>query len=375
LHVIQQLRDAWRVFRPRTLTQTHKGVQNLRREMTDVRAELRDIKQVLKDLHGRDVATRAEQARSLAAVERQIGTAVERLSANMARLDLRESQLRAIARRDIELGDHEASLAAVMNDAEVRAHIERRCAGVVVATDPFPYVTIDTVLPQNLYDALVRGLPPVELFNDRLPNKRQLTVPFRLAPSYSCRVWAYMARTVVPQVLMPVLLETFRPVVDAWMRQEFPALGEHPIDEIEMNASDGRILLRTRGYVIPPHRDPKWGFLTGILYLARPGDSQSWGTQFYRVEADEESRGALPHWVPDARCVQVADVAFVPNRLIVFLNSTGAHGARIPEEAPESLERYIYQFRLGPRSEGVAQMMDTLPPDRRAFWAGKIADY
>lgn len=43
-------------------------------------------------------------------------------------------------------------------------------------------------------------------------------------------------------------------------------------------------MLRRPGYRLPPHVDPKRRLLTGILYLARPGDSDEYGTQFYRVD-------------------------------------------------------------------------------------------
>ena len=34
-------------------------------------------------------------------------------------------------------------------------------------------------------------------------------------------------------------------------------------------------MLRRPGYVIAPHRDPKWGFVTGLVYLASAGDNES----------------------------------------------------------------------------------------------------
>jgi hypothetical protein len=54
----------------------------------------------------------------------------------------------------------------------------------------------------------------------------------------------------------------------------------------------------------------------------------------------------------------------------------GAHGAQIPEDAqPETLERYIYQFRIAPTVESMALLKSTLPEERRPFWAGKSTDY
>ena len=50
----------------------------------------------------------------------------------------------------------------------------------------------------------------------------------------------------------------------------------------------------------------------------------------------------------------------------------GAHGAHIPDDAPENLERYTYQFRIGPGASTIAQLISMLPEDKREYWAGKL---
>ena len=108
-------------------------------------------------------------------------------------------------------------------------------------------------------------------------------------------------------------------------------------------------MLRRRGYRILPHRDPKWSFLTASSTWHGLAEDDSWGTQLFSVDGDEEAQHAAPYWIDEKKCRLVEDVKFLPNRLLVFLNSVGAHGAFIPPDAlPEDLERYIYQFRVGP---------------------------
>lgn len=146
-----------------------------------------------------------------------------------------------------------------------------------------------------------------------------------------------------------------------------------PPRSIGLQTSDGRIILRRRGYRIPPHRDPKWAFITGILYLARREDSYAWGTQLYTVDGDEEARGAAPHWIDPSRCRHVGEVEFRRNRMLLFLNSVGAHSAHIPDDAePADLERYIYQFRIAPTLDSMSVLTAALPEERRPLWAGKI---
>jgi hypothetical protein len=218
-------------------------------------------------------------------------------------------------------------------------------------------------------------LPPAELFGERPVNKQHLLVPFDLGPAYSRRVWNFMAYTAAPRILALAATRRFREPLTAWLEANFPALGAEPLAGLELSCSDGRILRRTRGYRIPPHRDPKWGFVTCLLYLARPGDDQRWGTQIYAVSGDTEAHGAPPHWIDQAQCRLVEDVAFRPNRALLFLNSVGAHGAEIPADAePADLDRYAYQFRVGADREAIEGLLAGLSADRRAYWEGKMVE-
>jgi hypothetical protein len=143
---------------------------------------------------------------------------------------------------------------------------------------------------------------------------------------------------------------------------------------MELHSSAGRILLRRPGYNIPPHRDPKWGFLTCLVYLARSGDPEAWGTQLYAVDEDDEAQGAKPHWIEPERCRLVTEVPFRRNSALLWLNSIGAHGAFIPQDVqPPDLQRYAYQFRIGPTRDAITALMDLLPTARRDVWSGKLA--
>lgn len=318
----------------------------------------------------------SETTTRLAALERQcaeIASELKVVNDHLSRLVRRESQLRAVLERDAGLDRYQAKLDDTLAKPGTAGHIERAISEAHLHAHPFPYAVIENVLPDDLYVCLLRGLPPVELFADRPTNKQQLQVPFRMAPAYSRRVWRHLTSVVIPEGVVRAVLAKFRGPLDDWLRLNWPDV---PPEMVTFQSSDGRILLRRRGYRIPPHRDPKWGFLTCILYLARDEDSENWGTQIYSVEDDEEAQGAAPHWIDPARCRQVGDVAFRPNRMLVFLNSVGAHGAHIPEDAePASLERYIFQFRIAPSVESMRLLKSTLPPERRAFWSGKAGDY
>jgi hypothetical protein len=93
-------------------------------------------------------------------------------------------------------------------------------------------------------------------------------------------------------MIQPAVLAKFREPLTNWLREALPVLGDEPLRGLRINCSDGRIMLRRPGYRIPPHRDPKWGFITCLMYLAREGDDERWGTQLYTVTDDGEAAGA-----------------------------------------------------------------------------------
>jgi hypothetical protein len=134
-------------------------------------------------------------------------------------------------------------------------------------------------------------------------------------------------------------------------------------------------MLRRPGYHLGPHRDPKRSMLTCLLYLARPGDSETYGTQIFRVDNDADATYKQTYYPEDdgRACHLVKVVPFRPNSMLVFLNSRGAHGAHIPQDAPATLERYSYQFYVAPENEALGQLIRSLPQDRRVLWQSKGA--
>jgi hypothetical protein len=54
----------------------------------------------------------------------------------------------------------------------------------------------------------------------------------------------------------------------------------------------------------------------------------------------------------------------------VFLNGRGADGARIPRSAP-ALERFAYQFYVGPGGDELSALIAELPREKRDLWQDK----
>lgn len=389
--MFDRLRNMAGVMRPRSLARVAAHVQRLDAEMP---AALERIAKDLADMrrraeHDRETHTRnaerdretlEQHTRSAAGVSKEIAalaSSIGGLTNTMAsmqdalqKVHLRTEQLTAIQRADEDDEESLEQLPAVLERDRACAHARRAVETSELHADPFPHMIIDDLLPDDLYNAMIRAIPPRVLFEDRRVNKQQLRVPPSFAPAFSRRVWPFIAGEVIVGALKPGIVARFREPLTEYLQRFWPG---QTADEarLPLSASDGRIILRRPGYVIPPHRDPRWGFLTVIMYLVRPNDPDTWGTQLFRVREDVNAPSAQPYWISGAHCELVKDVPFRRNRALVFLNSDGAHGASLPEDAPADFERYIYQWRIGPHGAVMRDLLARLTPATRSAWEGK----
>jgi len=78
-----------------------------------------------------------------------------------------------------------------------------------------------------------------------------------------------------------------------------------------------------------------------------------------------------PLWVDPSECELVKDVPADRNTALVFLNSTGAHGASIPGDAPPDTERYLYQVHFSVEEDMRQKLVDSLEGAERSSWVAE----
>ena len=297
---------------------------------------------------------------SLADRTRELTHAVETLR-------IQTDQLLTIQRVDWDKRFELARVDKMLDAGRIEAHINAAFDRTPLELEPYPHIVIQNWLPEDVYARVVEAMP-ASIFFAR-DGDEHWAVPSGIAPLYSRQVWAFVANTIVGRLVHDALNRKFQDAICRYVRSFVPAL---PSDiDLTLHPSDGRIMLRRPGYYLAPHRDPKWGFVTGIVYLGRQGDDEAHGTQIYRVRDDAEAPTSRVYYPEPEKCQLVRDVPFRANTMLAFLNSDGAHGASIPADAqPANLERYIYQFRLGPTGKVIKRLTDLMPPEQAAMWEG-----
>lgn len=307
----------------------------------------------------------------IAELERQLQRAAERAQ----RADRLAAQIKLTSVLNQQQHARLAQLPRLLNDDRVVSHVRDAIATTPLGTDPYEHVVVERVLPDDVYELLLEAIPPVPFFEDRDPIKQDLRLPLEFGPALPAAVWRFFDEVIARRAIVPAALEKFHLPLQRHFESIFGAGFVDGAQRVEKQPSGGRLMLRRPGYHLAPHRDPKHSMLTCLLYLARPGDADTYGTQIFRVESDADASYKQTYYPEQEgrRCELVKVVPFKANTMLMFLNSRGAHGATIPATAPASIERYTYQFYIAPEKQALAALIRSLPEEHRIMWQHKPA--
>ena len=323
-----------------------------------------DVEEALKPVR-KDVRTLLSQVEELT-------TSLQQAQHLAARADRIAAQVKLTAVLNREQCETAARVGERLDATRVAAHVRAAIQSAELRRDPYEHMVVEGLLPQDVYDLLIESIPPEPFFDDRDPIKRNLRFPMDLGPALSGVVWGFFD-TAVTDMIRQAVLERFREPLRGYYDSLFGPESRDRAVAMPHTVNSGRLMLRRRGYHLDPHRDPKHSMLTCLVYFARPGDDEAHGTQIFAVEGDGDADYKQTYYPGQAghACTLVKVVPFRPNSMLVFLNSRGAHGATIPADAPESLERYSYQFYIGPEKESLGALIRQLPDARRRKWQSK----
>jgi hypothetical protein len=185
--------------------------------------------------------------------------------------------------------DRSASLEKLLDPARIEAHVRAAICGAQPQTDPYEHIVVERLLPDDVYELLIETIPPLPFFTEHDPIKQDLVLPLDLGPALASRAWNFLNDVIAPRMLRPAVMEKFREPLQQHYRAIFGEAHAEHASQLPQSASGGRIMLRRPGYHLAPHRDPKRSLVTCLLYMARPGDSDTFGTQIFRVDGDSEA--------------------------------------------------------------------------------------
>jgi len=351
-----------------------RQLRTVRAKSTEVRHQARVLAKHLDTLT-KQTEGLTKQTEALTKQTAALTKEMEDKRQTLANLGALVNQSRAAYRSDAKLPPARLDRGLQrISDATIRSHVRAVVAAAPLESDPCPYIVLEQLLPDDAYDELVAAIPSPLFFEHLASNRQDLKVPFPFAPRYHREIWLAFRRLIVANGLIPALSDKFQPGLDAWVRTNWPGLDSMADAGISLHPLSSRIMRRRPGYEIKPHRDPKWAFMTCILYLTKRDDAQLYGTELCRLRHERESPSHSPFWVDENDVETVREVPGRPNSAVVFLNSTGVHRASIPADAPPETDRYIFQLQLGPERSVRDSLVKRLPVEQAHRWNTKGVD-
>ena len=360
---------------PAHRTQVQRELISLTKHTKQMLTERKELQQELKALKNLMLTERKEVRQELTALTKQLRKQGVKRQKELARIVARVQQSQAVHKSDAGTTQPLKTALKQIDHARVFAHVQAVVAAAPLESDPCPRIVLDDLLPDDAYDALIAAIPPPLFFEHLAVNQQDLKIPFKFTPRYQREVWQAFQDRIVMNALTPALTDKFQNDIDLLVRTNWPGIFDSMADAgVSLHLVAGRVMRRRPGYEIKPHRDPRWSFLTCILYLTKRDDRQLYGTQLCRLQQEQESPSKSPLWIDERKIEVVREVPGRPNSAVVFLNSTGAHRAAIPADAPPETDRYIYQVRFGPERSVRDALIARLPAETAQRWIQKSQD-
>ena len=288
------------------------------------------------------------------------------------------TRLRRAQALDLEAVDRIKSIEDVWKPAAIAAHVRSVVADAPVHTDPFPHLVLEPLLPPEAFRVLVDAVPPEEFFEgEKHLDLRGIGKSTTIVPLFSRIIWGSLRNDVIDCALAPALAERLRPFARELLRH---SVGDELVEEtlaLPLHPHGLRLMLRRRGWTLRPHCDPRDQFISTLLYLAPPGEGDTYGTQLFRVLQDNFVPGWANTYYPEdegVACELAKTMPYRGNLCLSFLNlGGGAHGASVPEDAqPPDLRRLAFQFYMGPDREQLDPIIARLPPDLQLAWTRRV---
>jgi hypothetical protein len=278
----------------------------------------------------------------------------------IARMERDVRMMRETMGLDITHRRRNVEYVALFTAPGIAEHVQDAIRRAPVQNDPSVHIVIDNLLPSHTYEALIDGIPPPIFFSQKDDTKQNLRLSnVHIAPEWTIQMLTFVEEVLIPRMMVPALLQKLTPYIRDFYIREYGSEHGPELAAIPHEATQGRLMLRRPGYHLNPHLDPKRVVFTCLLYFARPGDSEAFGTTFYRMNGTpniDRTNTFYPE-TQGIRCDPVKMVPFRPNSAVAFLNWGGAHGADIPKDAPKDTERYAYQFYVSPEPSALAALI------------------
>jgi FkbM family methyltransferase len=210
---------------------------------------------------------------------------------------------------------------------KAKAHCLNKILSAKIEEDPYPYIVIDDIFPEDYYKEIAKNFPSIEsamslgetgrvtngsyeqrkvtLFNDE--HFKKLTDEQRI-------FWTSFSEWLYSEEFIINTLSRFSP----WCINRIAEVQDRN-EEVKLSC-DALIVHDKENYAIGPHTDAKHRLLTFLFYAPTNSDDSDLGTSIYECKDPSFVCPGGPHY-DFKNFNEVKKVSFIPNRLLCFVRT------------------------------------------------------
>jgi hypothetical protein len=226
--------------------------------------------------------------------------------------------------------------------AEVETYVHGRLAAVPVVTEPFPHFHAPLLLPEWLYDWIVKGWPRSEFFRWRTPSRKTLDVDratadgqWEMLPIPLQRFWRLIQQEVFHRIVGRALRSKYEPYFDSQFAQLMPDYQPGEWRQFDLEFESVGLMMQSPGFALQPHVDSSRFSIIYLFYCPVAQDAPDEGTDLYTVPNDLPVPHEMKTYYPPMESLGELPVSTLPylrNSLGTFLvTPRSLHGVRVKE--------------------------------------------
>ena len=239
-----------------------------------------------------------------------------------------------------------------LNEEEIATHISKAILNSEIHAKPAPYIFVENVFPQDIYD---------KIFQNQLKSEAHYTPQIHTGDrkhffgSYDTRLQLYVPEDLQSSSTLPffsqlknilsseTVFHAFYSKFNDGFRQRF---GDEDKDHIRQDINPTLLLTKhKKGYYLGPHTDRKEKVMTCVFYFPERDDLEHLGTAMYEPKEVGFTCKGVVHHNPENFHYTHTVPCKKNSALMFFRHDALFHGVK-EMTGTEDSERYNIQFNL-----------------------------
>lgn len=187
-------------------------------------------------------------------------------------------------------------------DNRVKLHAYKAIQNAELVSEPFPYIYISKVLPDDFYVELLNKLPPdadYDVYSAPYEQRHYIQLSPSRTEKLSAEVsgfWKEFEAWIHSQEFLDVLVKKFGKRLQVNHKYRENDLVKHSVSDDRVRVSPRSLLVRDyENFALGPHTDSESKFIVGAFYFPKDESLREFGTSIYTPKDKSLTSWPSPH--------------------------------------------------------------------------------